>query len=426
MNRAALHLAVWRWHFWAGLFVSPVLLVVTLAGALWTFQPQLDPVLDAPLFVVAPPADPSATRASLDTRLAAATAAYPDWTHVEFHEPARPDRAMEITARQGDAFRMITVNPHTGVVLGHRDVGDSFFEEILALHTTLFAGLTGRLLVETATSWGLVTLLTGLALWWPKAWRGAKRAGLWTLRPLRHRLGLRDLHAIPGVYALLLASLLMGTGLVFSPVWGTAWFAGLYATGRLPSAHVDPPPSPPPAPGAPRAPLDAALARARQLHPFSEYVVTLPHRADDSIALSTPLTKPSLDGASVWLHAYTGEPLVFLRFADLPLLTQATLYAYPLHTGAIFGWPTQVLAILVCLVIAVMTVTGVLLWWRRRPAGEFGAPAAKASLPTPRAALLVLALSAILLPTVGITLLLTLGVSSLGNFSRLKTPRPLP
>ncbi len=417
MNRAALHLAVWRWHFWAGLLVSPVLLVVTLAGALWTFQPQLDPLLNAELFIVSAPADPAAPRSSLDSRLAAARAAYPEWTPVEFHEPARSDRAMEITARQGDAFRMITVNPHTGAVLGHRDVGDSFFEKVLALHTTVFAGLPGRILVETATSWGLVTLLTGLALWWPKAWRGTKRAGLWTLRPLRHRLGLRDLHAIPGVYALLLAALLMGTGLVFAPVWGTAWFGGLHATGRLPAAHVDPPRSTPPAENAPRAPLDTVLAEARTLHPFSEYVVTLPVLEDDPVALSIPLTKPSLDGASAWLDAYTGEPLAFLRFTDLPLLTQATLYAYPIHTGGIFGWPTQVLAIVVCLVIALMTVTGVLLWWRRRPAGELGAPAVKASLPPPRAALVVLWVCALLLPTVGATLLIALA----GSFARRPT-----
>ncbi len=34
--------AVWRWHFWAGLFVAPLLIVLTLSGALYLFDREID------------------------------------------------------------------------------------------------------------------------------------------------------------------------------------------------------------------------------------------------------------------------------------------------------------------------------------------------------------------------------------------------
>ncbi len=45
---------------------------------------------------------------------------------------------------------------------------------------------------------------------------------------------------------------------------------------------------------------------------------------------------------------------------------------YGIHTGTIFGWPTQVLATLACLVAASLPITGFLIWfprWRRQRVG---------------------------------------------------------
>ena len=42
MERTALYRTVWRWHFYAGLFVVPFILLLSLTGAIYLFKPQID------------------------------------------------------------------------------------------------------------------------------------------------------------------------------------------------------------------------------------------------------------------------------------------------------------------------------------------------------------------------------------------------
>ncbi len=42
---AGLYRAAWRWHFYSGMFVIPVLLVLAVTGMIYLFQPQVDPML---------------------------------------------------------------------------------------------------------------------------------------------------------------------------------------------------------------------------------------------------------------------------------------------------------------------------------------------------------------------------------------------
>ncbi|WP_233622870.1 PepSY domain-containing protein, partial [Burkholderia seminalis] len=36
---------LWRWHFYAGLFVMPFLVILAITGTLYCFQPQIEPLL---------------------------------------------------------------------------------------------------------------------------------------------------------------------------------------------------------------------------------------------------------------------------------------------------------------------------------------------------------------------------------------------
>ena len=33
---------IWRWHFYAGLFVLPFVLILSVTGSIYLFKPQLD------------------------------------------------------------------------------------------------------------------------------------------------------------------------------------------------------------------------------------------------------------------------------------------------------------------------------------------------------------------------------------------------
>lgn len=42
--------------------------------------------------------------------------------------------------------------------------------------------------------------------------------------------------------------------------------------------------------------------------------------------------------------------------------------------GALFGWPNRVLGVLTTLGLVLLSVSGVILWWKRRDQGVLGAP----------------------------------------------------
>jgi uncharacterized iron-regulated membrane protein len=42
MDRAMLYRTLWRWHFYAGLFVIPFILLLSVSGSLFLFKPQID------------------------------------------------------------------------------------------------------------------------------------------------------------------------------------------------------------------------------------------------------------------------------------------------------------------------------------------------------------------------------------------------
>ena len=206
-----LYRVIWRWHFYAGLLTLPVLLTAAVTGGLYVFREELERVIYPRLMFV----EPQPQRISYNEQLANVAAALPagSTTHGIFISED-PARATRVSAEIGQGrYVSVFVNQHTGQVLGQLEYDRSLFGVILNIHRTLLAGETGRLIVELATSWGIILIVTGLYLWWP---RTGKAHGVWLPR-LRGKSYViwRDWHTVPGFYFSLLAFLIMGTGLFF-------------------------------------------------------------------------------------------------------------------------------------------------------------------------------------------------------------------
>jgi uncharacterized iron-regulated membrane protein len=43
-----LYRTLWRWHFYAGLFCVPFIIILALSGSLYLFKPQVEAWLDRP------------------------------------------------------------------------------------------------------------------------------------------------------------------------------------------------------------------------------------------------------------------------------------------------------------------------------------------------------------------------------------------
>ncbi|MFA5599659.1 MAG: PepSY domain-containing protein, partial [Phenylobacterium sp.] len=84
----ALYRAFWRWHFYAGLLVMPILMLMALTGGLYLFKDEIDGLVYRPLLVVPPAATSTPPQAWAD----AATRAVPGRL-VQLVPPAEATRS---------------------------------------------------------------------------------------------------------------------------------------------------------------------------------------------------------------------------------------------------------------------------------------------------------------------------------------------
>ena len=166
-NRVPLYRTIWRWHFYAGLFVIPFILILSVTGAAYLFKPQLDRWEERSWRGL-----PTSGAVDADAQLAAALAANPGASFHYYRIPEAPgDAAVVHIGLPGGGMRDVAVSPQ-GKAIGAIDPDRRISAWLSSIHGSLLIGRAGKLLVELAASWAIVMILTGLYLWWPRG-RGA-------------------------------------------------------------------------------------------------------------------------------------------------------------------------------------------------------------------------------------------------------------
>ncbi|HAR53069.1 MAG TPA: PepSY domain-containing protein, partial [Roseovarius nubinhibens] len=121
-------------------------------------------------------------------------------------------------------------------------------------------------------------------------------------------------------------------------------------------------------------------------------------------SMSTDSLNPTSDRIT-HIDRYSGNILADIRYADYSLMGKAMAVGIALHMGTLGLW--SVLAnTLVCLSVIFLCISGVILWWKRRPAGRWplAAPPPPEQMPHwPAATAIVLALG-LAFPMAGITI----------------------
>jgi uncharacterized iron-regulated membrane protein len=405
-----LYRVIWRWHFYAGIIVLPVLIIAAVTGGLYVFKEELEQIFYPRLMFV----EPQAQIVSSDEQLAHATAVLPQGAIVHgfsiSHDPAR---ATMITAEIApESYSFVFVNQHTGAVLGQLEYDRSLFGIILNLHRTLLAGTTGRIIVELATSWGIILIVTGLYLWWP---RGRNQIlGVWLPR-LRGKSYViwRDWHTVPGFYLSLLAILVMGTGLFFALLFGSGYQMIANQTKSYPPSYVNPPKSK--KLGAARVKIDEIIAATRREQSEKEIYIDFPHTADGSYTVYAGSYDSPSTLTLLYLDQYSGALLDSIRWEQFSTVAKVQVSSYSIHIGSIYGLPTKLLAIIACLLIIAMSVTGAAMWWVRRPKGKTGFPHKSTDFRPVKWLISVICLLGTIMPAAGISLLLLFLFGLLGR-----------
>lgn len=151
----------WRWHFYAGLFVAPFMILLALTGIIYLFKPQLDPLLYDHLINVSP----GHHRLSADDQLQRVQATYPQGHISQYLPPINPERSAQFVLSNAGRQLNVFINPYSGEVLGEQDAKLNLQAVARALHGELMIGTLGDRLVELAAGWGVVLVVSGLYLW---------------------------------------------------------------------------------------------------------------------------------------------------------------------------------------------------------------------------------------------------------------------
>lgn len=386
--RTPLYYRLWRWHFFAGLFCVPFIVLLSITGSIYLFKPQINSLLEArydSLQVSGTPLAPEAL-------VGAAVAAVPGSRPGAFFLPTEPDTAVRIQLETPDGRTLVYLHPDTGAVLGSVRESERFMEVVKTIHGELLAGDTGSLLVELAASWAIVMVATGLYLWWP---RGAGLAGVLRVRTGQgRRLFWRDLHAVTGVWVSGAALVLLLTGLPWTNVWGDGFKAVREITGTAAvrqdwsrsrtaeaaeaatTGHEDHAGHDHAGHGAATDSLagwNAAVAQARALD-FAPPVRIQPpsDRTPVYRVISDTQNRPLR--ATAELDPATAAVLGVERFGDRHPVDRVVGYGIALHEGALFGLANQLLGLATALGLILLSVSSVTMWWARRPKGRLGAP----------------------------------------------------
>ncbi len=425
----------WRWHFYAGLFVAPFMVLLALTGIIYLFKPQLDPLLYGHLLSV-----PAAEHAlSADEQLQRARAAYPQAAISKYLPPANATSSAQFVMHNQGSEISVLVDPYRGTVLGEQDAKYNLQAIARALHGELMIGTTGDRLIELAAGWGVMLVVSGLYLWWP---RGKSSAGvLWPRLNSRGRVFWRDLHAVAGFWGAAFLLVMLLSGMTWTGFWGKQ-YAALWNT--FPAAMWNNVPqsdqqarvlntatqqtvpwalenTPMPmsgdhaehmnhgamnaGPAAPTVRLQQVvdLANARKVEPG--YSITLPTTATGVFTVAVFANDPRND-ATLHVDQYTGKVLADVRWEHYNLVARATETGVMLHEGKMFGWINQLIVLVICLMILLSAVSGVVIWWKRRPQGGLGVPPLRHDVPKWKTAMVIMLGLAIIFPLVGASLIL--------------------
>jgi uncharacterized iron-regulated membrane protein len=378
-NRSGLR-GLWRdIHLWIGVGLFVLLVPLGLSGTFLVWEDPLDQVIHPARYAVT--AGTLAPDTYLDTaRQAFAGRALP----AQLRMPEKPGLPVAVVgyapvaAKPGQRPPSLTawLDPGSGRLLGVADPRAELRGVIHNIHGNMMMAQNGRTLVGWLGVAMLISSITGLILWWP---RGSFTAAVQGLRWGRSASVFSNLHHMAGFWICLPLAVLSLSG---------AWIAFPQAMHAL-TAPLQP------------APAGGARTRGGDRPGFVPPDPAPKMRADDALAAAlkaaggapgarlAQLTLPTAGDKPAWRIQLkgAGPAPVSVRVADATGKARVqdggqaadgsgggdpfARFMRRLHDGSGYGLAWQVIISVAGLAPAVLGVTGVLIWAKRR---KIGAP----------------------------------------------------
>lgn len=377
-NTRSLFYRISAWlHLWLGLVTGIIVVIVCLTGCIWVFQEEITGILEPETRIT------HRNQAVLTPSQLQEVA----WQHYPGKKVSyasyQMGRAIYLGVGEGRrGGTTMRINPYTGEVISikERKQGETdFFRFILNGHRFLWLPWKiGRPVVNYSILIFVVTLITGLVLWWPKKWNKSTRDKSFrikwngTVKRINY-----DLHNVLGFYSLLILFAIACTGIVY----GIEWFSkGLYWTTSggqsLPKPervqsdslqaglHYTP-----------EQAMDLAWQKVLEAHPDAQgfyYGFPDTARAGSTISMYIyPTAGKYYNNRNYVFDQHTltrlpGYALSGKDFSESTFGEKLRRMNYDIHIGSILGLTGKFIAFFASLIGATLPVTGFVIWWGKK------------------------------------------------------------
>lgn len=357
-------------HLYVGLFGGALFVLTSLTGSCLVFYKAIDEWLNSDQLI----RTPGSTR-PLSEILAGARSVHPEWSvpdtlifplherdsfHAWFKNPEVGPAEVQ--------WHVVAIDPSTARPLSDRRWGAFFVSVIYELHQELLLGRPGEIFVGLMALLLLLSIISGLYLWWPRPGKLRQALSFHSGGSLIRRH--YDFHKLTGLVGALLLTLLALTGFylefphLVTPV--VKWFSPVRDTSpeEQPQSELQV--------GAPKLPLEQALAIARSTFPDAQPMwIGLPQHERDSysVGLRQPGEVRQAGGQTeVWIDQYSG---MVRRITDWRLFTRGETFLswlFPLHNGEAFGLTGRWMVFAAGFTPLLLYGTALRMWWLKRDA----------------------------------------------------------
>lgn len=356
-------------HLYIGLSIGLVFVLSGLTGSLLVFYLEIDELLNPHLQI-----SKTGQKRSYETIFQNLKITHPERTSAwRLEIPSDPQRM--ITARYYKPKEtehllfgplMVSVNPYTAEITGSRIWGEFLMTWIYNLHYQLLLDNTGRILMTIIGTVLLVSLTTGVYLWWPSK---SKILTAFTIKKnTSSQRFVYDIHKLNGIYSLLVLAIIVGTGAILSlpPLKDLVNSISPVHHPQTTESHYSQ--------NARRITLDHAVSIAKSQFPESELKwIETPKNPTGSYRINLRQAgepSPRFPKTNVWIDQYNGT-ILSVRDVKYDSAGDTFLrWLHPLHSGEAFGLTGRIIVCISGFVPLVLYITGFMRWQHKQRAKQ--------------------------------------------------------
>ncbi|MFH5185391.1 PepSY-associated TM helix domain-containing protein [Paenibacillus sp. TAB 01] len=435
----------WRWHFYAALFITPLLITLTLSGIGYLFYTNVENTLYKNEFFNK---SNQTEQLTIDQGIEKAKQTFQDYSVSKVIVLDDPyNMRLTMTNTSGDQKYVFLDSNYQ--IVGSQNPKYTFSNVMREVHSSLFVGGTVvNYLVELAACWAIFLLLSGIYM----TFKG--RALKKEPNPTKRQKNLRW-HALTGTIVTIPLIILIFTGLPWSAFMGDI----IYSTAQkhpsigIPLLKQNPPTSEmneipwatrknelPVSSGETHAEhngmahmdnmseqngmitLMQLMSEVKQANITKPYSIIYPKDEHSVFIVSkgsnsgvTGLDVSPYDEVTTYFDPYSGKLTSKVGFEDYGILGKLYTWGIPLHEGHLFGWLNKVLNLTVCLLFLLVIFWGFRTWLIRKRKNFLSAPpnlSSKLSI----GFIIFMAILGCIMPLFGISLILVVLIEIISSF----------